>query len=258
MKMPTFSEHSRDFPEFKKLWKMVDAEYDPPQSFHLLKNEALPVWFTDKIKICPDISAAWTKLNDEWWVIRDMTTTISRPIWRSHRRRAWRPVYAVCACRSSSAGPVWERFLIKNLMPGLVSWTGSLSTHLHIINNSSLNINRSGHSYNSILAKGPNNIHPSIPDPEKVFIWVLSKAYNQIVTGPEKNDMRRLVWRYGKEDDQWTLCQGSTSVVPSVPRINCEEAGAHLIFSETRLLPRRWETSVTSAGWGKPRPSHRS
>jgi hypothetical protein len=40
---------------------------------------------------------------------------------------------------------------------------------------------------------------------EKVCVWDLSKAYNQILTGPEELHMRRLVWRWGKEDDQWKV-----------------------------------------------------
>ena len=39
----------------------------------------------------------------------------------------------------------------------------------------------------------------------KVCIWDLSKAYNQIVTGEDELYMRRLVWRWGKEDDQLTV-----------------------------------------------------
>ena len=45
---------------------MVDAEYESAQSFHFLKNNALPTRLKDKIKICPDITAAWAKLNKEF------------------------------------------------------------------------------------------------------------------------------------------------------------------------------------------------
>ena len=68
------------------------------------------------------------------------------------------------------------------------------------------NINYSGHSYNSILAKGPNSIQPlfsifiQFRSYEKVCIWDLSKAYSQIVTGPEELHIRRLVWRWGEEE----------------------------------------------------------
>ena len=55
---------------------------------------------------------------------------------------------------------------------------GSLSTPLRIVSNSSLNNN---HSYNSILAKGPNSIKPlfsilvQFRSYEKVCIWDLFK-----------------------------------------------------------------------------------
>ena len=37
----------RNFPEFKKLWRMVDAA----QSFHFLKSEALPSFLKDMVMI---------------------------------------------------------------------------------------------------------------------------------------------------------------------------------------------------------------
>ena len=66
MKMPTFTGLACDYPEFKKLWRMVDAEDNPAQSFHFMKNEAMPAKFKDKIKICPNLSAAWAKHDDEF------------------------------------------------------------------------------------------------------------------------------------------------------------------------------------------------
>ena len=81
---------------------------------------------------------------------------------------------------------------------------GSLSTPLRILSNSSLNNNNSSYSYNSILAKGPNFIQPlfiKFRSYKKVCIWYLSKAYNQILTTEVKLHMRRLVWRWGKEED---------------------------------------------------------
>ena len=62
---------------------------------------------------------------------------------------------------------------------------GSLSTPLRSVSNSI-------HSYNSILAKGPNSIQPlfqiliKLRRYEKDCIWDLSKAYKQNVTG-QKN-----------------------------------------------------------------------
>ena len=66
MKIPKFSGESHDYPEFKKMWKMVVAEYDDAQQFHFLKNEALPANLKVKVKICPDIKSAWEKLEDEF------------------------------------------------------------------------------------------------------------------------------------------------------------------------------------------------
>ena len=72
-----------------------------------------------------------------------------------------------------------------------------------VISNRSVNSNGFG---NSILADGPNSIQPlfqiliKFRSYKKVCIWDLSKAYNRIVIGKEELNMRRLVWRWGKED----------------------------------------------------------
>ena len=37
-----------------------------------------------------------------------------------------------------------------------------------------------------------------------VVSWDLKKAYNTIETGDPEKHMRRLVWRWGKKEDEWT------------------------------------------------------
>ena len=65
---------------------------------------------------------------------------------------------------------------------------GSTTTPLRIVSNSSLSNNNSGHSYNSILAKGPNSIMPllrvltTFRCYERIVCWDLHKAYNSIET----------------------------------------------------------------------------
>ena len=56
MKIPNFSGQSRDFPKFKKLWRIVDAECNVNQSF--LKAKALPSFLRDKVKICSNLKTA--------------------------------------------------------------------------------------------------------------------------------------------------------------------------------------------------------
>ena len=60
---------------------------------------------------------------------------------------------------------------------------GSTTTPLQIVSNSSLSNNNSRHSYNSILAKGPNSIMPllrvlmAFRSYERIVCWDLHKAY---------------------------------------------------------------------------------
>ena len=65
-KIPTYSGQSGDFPEFQKVWRMVDAEYDAAQSFNFLKSDMLPSFLKDKVKICSDLKSAWLKLEEEY------------------------------------------------------------------------------------------------------------------------------------------------------------------------------------------------
>ena len=66
MKIPKFSGEGRDYPDFKKMWKMVADQYNEALQFHFLKNETLPFNLKTKVKICPDLKSAWIKLEDEF------------------------------------------------------------------------------------------------------------------------------------------------------------------------------------------------
>ena len=86
----------------------------------------------------------------------------------------------------------------------------SATTKLRVVSNSSLSNNHSGLSYNSLLPKGPNSLVPLLSalirwrSYEHCVVWDLTKAYNTVVTYEEEMHMRRLVWRWGRQDEEWT------------------------------------------------------
>jgi hypothetical protein len=88
MKIPKFSGEGHDYPEFKKMWKMVADQYDDAQQFHFLRNEALPFNLKTKVKICPDLKSAWLELEDEFGQadVIAMSGSVSQLSWR-HRIR---------------------------------------------------------------------------------------------------------------------------------------------------------------------------
>ena len=86
----------------------------------------------------------------------------------------------------------------------------SATTKLRVVSNSSLSNNHCGLSYNSLLPKGPNSLVPLLSalirwrSYEHCVVWDLTKAYNTVVTYAEEMHMRRLVWRWGCQDKEWT------------------------------------------------------
>ena len=86
---------------------------------------------------------------------------------------------------------------------------GSTTTPLRFVSNSSLNSNGSGHSYNSLLAKGPNALTPLLEvlvtfrSYTNVVVWDLHKAYNCMFTYDEELHCRRFVWRWGDGESEW-------------------------------------------------------
>ena len=36
-------------------------------------------------------------------------------------------------------------------------------------------------------------------------VWDLSKAYNSVLTGPHEAFLRLMVWRWGRQEDQWSI-----------------------------------------------------
>ena len=88
---------------------------------------------------------------------------------------------------------------------------GSTTTPVRVVSNSSLNNNWSGVSYNDCLAKGPNSLTPLFEvlitwrTYKDCVVWDLSKAYNSIDATEEHWHMRRLLWRWGKQDDEWSI-----------------------------------------------------
>ena len=86
---------------------------------------------------------------------------------------------------------------------------GSTTTPLRVVSNSSLNNNDSGHSYNSILAKGPNaltlllQVLVTFRSYTNVVVWDLHKAYNCMYTGDDEMHCRRFVWRWGYDNSEW-------------------------------------------------------
>jgi hypothetical protein len=112
----------------------------------------------------------------------------------------------------------------------------STSTPVRIVSNSSINNNGSGHSYNSILAKGPNYIQPlfkiliKFRSYERVCVWDIHKAYSLIRTGEDELHMRRLLWRWGKGEDDWTV-YGFTHVpfgdIPTAPFLELMKKAAN-------------------------------
>ena len=85
----------------------------------------------------------------------------------------------------------------------------SNSTRLRIVSNSLLNNNGTGHSYSSILAKGPNSIQPLFSimmmfrTYKELVVWDIHMAYNMMETTEKELRCRRLVWRWGREDEDW-------------------------------------------------------
>ena len=111
----------------------------------------------------------------------------------------------------------------------------SNSTPLRVVSNSSLNNNNSGHSFNSILAKGPNSIQPlfnilvMFRTYEEVVVWDIHKAYNVMETTDKELHCRRLVWRWGQQDQDWKT-YGFTKVhfgdLPAAPLLELTKKAA--------------------------------
>ena len=104
----------------------------------------------------------------------------------------------------------------------------STTMPLRIGSNSSLINNKSGYSYNSLLAMGPNSISPLLSvlttfrSYACIVCWDLSKAYNSICTTDRELHYRRLLWRWGQEEAEWTIygfCKVNFGDVPAAARI---------------------------------------
>ena len=88
----------------------------------------------------------------------------------------------------------------------------SATTKLRVVSNSSLINNRSnGLSYNDLLPKGPNSLVSLLGALvrwrcyQHCAVWDLTKAYNTVKTFEEELHMRRLVWRWGDVNQNWTV-----------------------------------------------------
>ena len=102
----------------------------------------------------------------------------------------------------SWAGPVHYVSLQHVLKPE------STTTPLRIVTNSSLS-DRNGNSLNSILMKGPNalsdqrDVVSRFRSYESSLSTDFTKAYFTMRTGELELHVRRVVWRYGKSDEEW-------------------------------------------------------
>ena len=123
----------------------------------------------------------------------------------------------------------FQQFLSSGVMrevseDELASWSGgvnfvshhgvekdSVSTPLRIVVNSSLNNNNKGHSYNSVLAKGPNSLANlysvliTFRTYTRIIVWDIKKAYNTLLTGDIEMYYRLLVWRWGDPSTKWKV-----------------------------------------------------
>ena len=86
---------------------------------------------------------------------------------------------------------------------------GSATTKLRVVSNSSLDNNNSGLSLNDCLPKVPNTLVPLIQltvawrSYQHCVVWDLSKAYNVVHTTDKELHLRRLVRRWGDDQDDW-------------------------------------------------------
>ena len=104
-------------------------------------------------------------------------------------------------CRAKWTGPVRYTSLKHVMKP-------YPTTPLRIVSNTSLT-DRSGHSLNSIMMKGPNALSDQRDvvsrwrSYESAVSTDLTKAYYAMKTGVLELHLRRVVWRYGKTEDEW-------------------------------------------------------
>ena len=84
----------------------------------------------------------------------------------------------------------------------------SPTTSVRIVSNSSLS-DRNGNSLNSIMMKGPNALSDQRDvvsrwrTYESALSSDLTKAYFAMKTGELELHVRRVVWRYGKTNEDW-------------------------------------------------------
>lgn len=132
---------------------------------------------------------------------------------------------------------------------------GSTTTPLRIVSNSSINNNNSGHSYNSCLAKGPNSIASlfgvlvtwrTYPD---CLVYDIHKAYNAIVTGEEEKHARRLVWRWGKEDQDWSTYAFVRMHFGDVPAAAGLQVAKELVAQEGRKIDEDTANKMEKGGY---------
>ena len=117
------------------------------------------------------------------------------------------------------------------LKPGLTT------TLLRIVSNSSLSNNNSSHSYNLILAKGPNSIMPllrvltAFRSYERIVCWDLHKAYNSIETTLRELHYRQLVWRWGDGSSEWKTYGFTRVHFGDVPATCALENGKRIVIN---------------------------
>ena len=105
-------------------------------------------------------------------------------------------------CMKSWTGPVHYTSLQHVLKPE------SPTTPVRIVSNSSLP-DRNGNSLYSIMRKGPNSLSDQRDvvsrwrTYESALSTDLTKAYFAMKTGELELHTRRVVWRYGKTEDDW-------------------------------------------------------
>ena len=105
-------------------------------------------------------------------------------------------------CMTAWKGPVHYISLQHILKPE------SPTTPIRIVSNSSLS-DRNGNSLNSILMKGPNALSDQRDvvsrwrTYESALSTDLTKAYFAMKTGELELHVRRVVWRYGKTQEDW-------------------------------------------------------
>ena len=113
----------------------------------------------------------------------------------------------------------------------------SVTTPLRIVSNSSLK--NGGKSLNDCLITGPNSLNSMFDCMlrfrayEHGLVYDLTKAYNQLKTGPVERHLRRLIWRFSPEEE-WQDFAFDTVAFGDCPAGNFLELGRDLVAESGR------------------------